>query len=96
MAVGRQEEHRDGDQNMVPSPLPLPKPSPPADSVLKPTHISYKLHLVRVDFSCSVLRIHIIQTSYLHYIGFHQHNSYKCFFYSAPVICVEILLRHRL
>lgn len=76
-----------------PPPLPLPKPSPPADSALKPTHTSYKFHLVRVVFSCSVLRIHIIQTSYLHYIGFHQHNSYKRFFYSAPVICVEILLR---
>lgn len=58
------------------------------------TH-SCKFHLVRVVFSCSVLRIHIIQTSYLHYIGFHQHNSYKRFFYSTPVICVEILLRRR-
>lgn len=58
------------------------------------TH-SCKFHLVRVVFSCSVLRIHIIQTSYLHCIGFHQHNSYKRFFYSTPVICVEILLRRR-
>lgn len=40
---------------------------------------SCELHLACVVFGLSVLRIHIIQTSYLHYIGFHQHNSYKCF-----------------
>lgn len=40
-----------------------------------------------VVFSCSILRIHIIQISYLHYTGFQQHNSYKCFLLHSYHLC---------
>lgn len=43
-----------------------------------------KFHLACMVFSHSILRIHIILTSYLHYIGFHEHNSYKMPF--APLL----------
>lgn len=56
----------------------LPECMPPAASALSPHARSCKFHLTRVVFSPSALRLHIIQTSYLYYTGFHQHNSYKC------------------
>lgn len=46
-----------------------------------------QFHLACVVFSGSILRIHIIPTSYLHYIGFHQHNSYKCFLLHSCPLC---------
>lgn len=64
-------------ENRTQSPLPEPRRLQTALCTLH-AH-SCEFHLVCVVFSLSVLRIHIIQTSYLHYIGFHQHNSYKCF-----------------
>lgn len=64
----------------------VPKPLSPADSALKFIGTGGKFHLTCVVFCCSVLRKHIIQISYLHYVGFTNSKARSA---STPLLSSE-------